>query len=101
VLNLGFPARILNLPGGVWYHIIMQGSALRVGSRAYAVLSAYFEHEITLRELIDCVEPLTAEEALVMASVLSGIGEEGATDAKRQAARMCCLRLASSRRALC
>jgi hypothetical protein len=95
------PLGFLNLPTSLLCLIIMQGSALRVGSRAYAVLSAFCDHEITLRELVDCVEPLTAEEALVMASVLSGLDEEGGTDAKRQAARMCCLRFASCRRTLC
>lgn len=70
------------------------------GCRAYAILAALHEREITLREFAEAVEPLAAEEVQVIATLLFDF-DETAGDAVRAAARSCCLRWASEHRVLC
>jgi thiaminase len=78
---------------------------LRLGrancSRAYALLAALTENEITLREFADEISPLTPEELQVMATVLFSFGETEPDSAKQRIARACCLRSATTMRALC
>lgn len=71
------------------------------GSTACAVLVALGEHEITLSEFIDAIEPLTSEALMVMASALRSVtGQSDETEERLSVARTLCSQFASAARVL-
>jgi hypothetical protein len=78
-------------------YIRMLRLGMAKGCRAYVLIAAITDREITIRELRDAVEPLTPEEAQVIATVLA-CSKVVSGDSRQVQARECCLRLAEALR---
>ena len=71
-------------------------------SRAFALITALDEHEITVQEFIEAIEPLSSEVKQVIATCMHRAGDLDREPLERwRAARVACARAAAASRNLC
>jgi hypothetical protein len=71
-------------------------------SRACALITALDEHEITIQEFLEAIEPLSSEVKQVIATCMHKVGDLDREPLERwRAARIACAAAAAATRNLC